>query len=232
MSPPAACLRVRTPCTVDKHTNTQTKRSSMEVCSCVHLKCLRISPGCTKPYGTRGGVKETCLFPPKIIMYNPKTQFNILRHLSWMQEQTSWSERPCRRREGSSYTACKMWPRGRVSVWHGCRPCLRGLVVSRPDDREAYEVTHASTPAPAASASSPAPVSAPVSGTECEACPSACVLALPFAPFDVKARREVAEQRCAIEAAARLAVGRGELEAVPRARERCRGQRAAGQRGL
>ena len=38
---------------------------------------------------TRGGNKETCLFPPKQIMGNPKTQYKILRHLRWMQEQTS-----------------------------------------------------------------------------------------------------------------------------------------------
>ena len=60
-----------------------------EVCSCIHLKCLGILPGCTKPCRTHGGNnKKTCLFAPKIIMCNPKTQYKILRHLRWMQEQT------------------------------------------------------------------------------------------------------------------------------------------------
>ena len=62
-----------------------------EVCSCIHLKCLRVLPGCTKPCRTHGGYKKTCLFPPKIIMCYLKTQYKILRHLRWihLQEQTS-----------------------------------------------------------------------------------------------------------------------------------------------
>ena len=39
-----------------------------EVCSCIHLNCLRILPGCTKPCRTHGGNKNTCLFPPKTIV--------------------------------------------------------------------------------------------------------------------------------------------------------------------
>ena len=76
-------------------------RTYVEVCSCIHLKCLRIPPGCTKPCRTRGVNKKTCLFPPKIIICNPKTQYKtsltfevnarILRHL----RQTSVHSAPC-----------------------------------------------------------------------------------------------------------------------------------------
>ena len=62
----------------------------MEVCSCIHLKCLRILPGRTKPCRMRGGNKKTCLFPSRISCETPKTQYGILRHLRWMQEQTSY----------------------------------------------------------------------------------------------------------------------------------------------
>ena len=38
-------------------------------------KCLGILPGCTNPCRMCRGNKETCLFPPKIITCNPKTQW-------------------------------------------------------------------------------------------------------------------------------------------------------------
>jgi hypothetical protein len=60
-----------------------------EVCSCIHLKCLRIL------YWVLGvshdildGKRHVFLFPPRILhgFVHPG---KILRHLRWMQEQTS-----------------------------------------------------------------------------------------------------------------------------------------------
>ena len=44
--------------------------------SCIQSKWLGIFPGCTKPFRTRRGKKQTCHFPPKK-MYSPKTQYKI-----------------------------------------------------------------------------------------------------------------------------------------------------------
>ena len=83
-----------------------TRPVSNEVCSCIHLKCAGILPGCTKPCRTRGENKETCPFPPKIITRNPKTQYKIpAAHLRWMQDQTSFPLNPILRSPSSAFGA-------------------------------------------------------------------------------------------------------------------------------
>ena len=60
-----------------------------------------VLPGCTKPCRTHGGNKKMCLLPPTIIMCNPKIQYKLLRHIRWMQEQTSlFLSAPLSRGEG------------------------------------------------------------------------------------------------------------------------------------
>ena len=74
-----------------------------EVCSCIHLTCPGVSPGCTKPCRTHGGNTKTCPFPPKILMCNPTTRYKLLRHSRWMQEQTSKTTAQCAHRRNAAH---------------------------------------------------------------------------------------------------------------------------------